>query len=167
MLSAPIQGGQLLGGSGWLAHHLSKSYGLLALSCGLLGEAVWTEEWLCHWVGGACFASIFRRPMFAVLQEVFTDIQQLGTGPMPLSDASVDEVIVFSALLPMCFTNLRARLSRTISCSDASPYGGGAAEATEFQPSMCTGAMTHWVSLILQSQRNGCRKSQLQLQSHG
>ena len=149
MLSAPIQGGQLLGGSGWLAHHLSKSYGLLALSCGLLGGAVWTEEWLRHWVGGACFASIFRRPMFVVWQEVFTDIQQLSTGPRPLSDASVDEVIVFSALLPMCFTNLRARLSRTISCSDGSPYGGGAAEATEFQTSMCTGAMTHWVSVDL------------------
>ena len=44
----------------------------------------------------------------------------------------VDEVLIFMSLLPLLFCNLRAQIRKTISCSDASNQGGGAAEASRF-----------------------------------
>ena len=43
-----------------------------------------------------------------------------------------DEVMIMMFVLSMAFSNLKAEVRRTISTSDASATGGGAAEASRF-----------------------------------
>eukprot|EP00971_Amphidinium_carterae_P234131 4645748-Amphidinium_carterae.1 len=40
--------------------------------------------------------------------------------------------MLFAALLPLCFTNLRADVHEEITCSDASEHGGGFGSASRF-----------------------------------
>ena len=56
----------------------------------------------------------------------------LGDTPGAPWGECIDEVCLFVCLLPMAFTNLKVGVRRTVSCSDASAGGGGAAEAKEF-----------------------------------
>ena len=45
---------------------------------------------------GRCgFACIFRRPLYSVLQEVFTEALELDSRVASASDASFDEVLTF------------------------------------------------------------------------
>ena len=41
-----------------------------------------------------------------------------------------------ASLLPLAFTDLRAKIRDVISCSDASEEGGGAAEARAFEEAL-------------------------------
>ena len=74
----------------------------------------------------------FRRPVFAVLQEVFHQSLLLAETPRPAWAESVDEVLLFAALLPLAYTNLKAQCRKYVSCTDASEKGGAAAEAKHF-----------------------------------
>lgn len=83
----------------------------------------------------------FRRPLLAVLQKVFPEIQGLVNNGIEskVPDLNmVDEVIMVMNLVPLMFTNLRATLSNEVSVTDASPTGGGTAVATEFRPEALT-----------------------------
>eukprot|EP00971_Amphidinium_carterae_P325595 6455946-Amphidinium_carterae.1 len=90
---------------------------------------------LQHWLGLFCFAAGFRRPAYSILQAVF-DAVMGAEGEFRLSDAMREEILSALMLLPLLHTDLGAELRSTISCSDASPSGGGAAEATHFAPQL-------------------------------
>ncbi len=67
------------------------------------------------------------------IQEVFDLIQEAqGRDVMPTKDTK-DEVMLMMILSILGETDLRARVSNVISCTDASPTGGGAAMATKFK----------------------------------
>ena len=135
-LEAGVLGGMFLGERGWLSLGADKSHSILWRGLGLLSMDTWTEGALRHWGGNAAFAAQFRRPVFSILQSVFTLMPELAGSPRPPSRASFDEVLVFTSLLPLCYTNLRAPLRRTLSCTDASEEGGGACEAKLFVPQL-------------------------------
>ena len=100
-----------------------------------MGTEEWTEWMIRHFVGKATFGMCFRRPLFAVFQGVFDEIQErmkAQTSARPLGSL-LDEVLLVTSLVPMMFTNLKAKLDSEISVSDASPSGGGAAVATKFR----------------------------------
>ena len=50
-----------------------------------------------------------------------------------MTPSVMDEVVSFLVLAPQCQSDLRAQVSSTVSCTDASPYGGGAAVAERFK----------------------------------
>ncbi|CAK0801252.1 unnamed protein product, partial [Prorocentrum cordatum] len=131
-LNAGILGGLLRGDKGWLAVAPDKARALAFKGAVLATQSSWSAGALQHWAGQACFAAGFRRPLFAVLEQVFPTIQLAASGPIQASAATMDEIIAFTLLLPLAYTNLRAQVKRAISCTDASEHGGGAAEATTF-----------------------------------
>ena len=126
-----IQGGEISEGAYGLS--LEKALGTTEMSTLLLTSPKWSEKVLRHWAGRACFAAIFRRPLFSLLGDVFFQIGRVMEGPCAPSVASFDEVLAFMVMLPMAKTNLKAELSNEIVVTDASPSGGGAAVATEFK----------------------------------
>eukprot|EP00438_Fugacium_kawagutii_P014120 Skav213966 [mRNA] locus=scaffold2200:139314:141944:+ [translate_table: standard] len=78
----------------------------------------------------------FRRPLFAILQEIFGEIQLLvddGQASKQPDPQVLDEIIQVMCLTPMMFTNLRAAIDEEVSVTDASPTGGGAAVAKAFR----------------------------------
>ena len=134
-LQGNVLGGELDGSKGTLQHSRSKGHKFLQTTLALLAMKSPSQAALQHWAGTACFAAGFRRPIFSVLEEIFTFIGDPGWNrasrrrmPLPV----FDEILVFTSLLPLCYTNLRAQVRPLISISDASEGGGGAAEASCF-----------------------------------
>ncbi|CAK0908038.1 unnamed protein product, partial [Prorocentrum cordatum] len=133
-LAGQILGGELDGVRGTLAVERGKGHALISKALALLTRRAWPAAGLQHWIGGYCFAAGFRRPTFSVLQECFgfaAAAETKAQGILEPDPQVVDEVMVATALLPMCFTDLRAQLRRIISSSDASESGGGASEARQ------------------------------------
>ena len=135
-----LLGGELDGLRGWLSHARSKAEALVAKAVVLLGTALWTDGALQHWIGSFCFGASFRRPLFAVLEEVFTFAAAIEHSAGQPGPQHLDEVMCAAILAPLMYTNLRAPLRLPISCSDASEAGGGAAEAVSFIAALDPGA---------------------------
>ena len=113
----------------------AKGHGLVAKSVALLTVPRVTQVACQHWAGVFCFAAGFRRPLFAVAEQIFAFIVKLDDrkGALEVLPNEVrDEVLVAGLLTPLAFSNLRAPLRPIISCSDASEQGGAAAEASRF-----------------------------------
>ena len=130
-----LQGGELDGIKGRYGLAREKMANLVGLGAALLGQQTWSEFLLRHFVGKATFGMCFKRPLFAVFQEIFGEIQahaEQGTSARPTSSV-VDEVILAMSLVPMMVTNLKAPVDSEIGVTDASPSGGGAAVATAFR----------------------------------
>ena len=132
-LSGAIQGGELDGEAGVLRLAPDKLRNFVAISLGLLCQRHVEEFQIRHWVGKAAFAATFRRPLFAILEKVFDLIQRSVSSPQRLSPSEIDEVMSFLILAGHAQSELRVELSPTISCTDASPYGGGSAVAQKFK----------------------------------
>lgn len=133
-VDAPSLGGIFYGEKGWLALQGQKAQQLLLKELILGGSQRWGEAALRHWCGNAAFACQFRRPLFAILQQVCWEAEDLSLGVRAPSLSAFGEVLLFSMLLPLTFTNLRAPVRGIISATDASEDGGAASEATRFLP---------------------------------
>ena len=136
--SAPLQGSLLDGHDGLLMFHPDKGAKLFWQTLWMASLRTWTEASLRQWAGRACFAAAFRRPLLSVLQNAFHVISASEAGSVQvfqLEDAVVtrEEMLIFAALVPLCFSNLRAPVAPAITCSDASEWGGGSASATSLK----------------------------------
>ena len=131
--SGAIQGGDLDGKSGVIKVAQDKLLNFLGISMALLLSPVWKEFPLRHWTGKAAFMAAFKRPLFAILQEIFETIQLTTSGDVTPSKDVMDEVMVMATLSVVAETSLRATVSPVISCTDASPTGGGSGVATKFK----------------------------------
>ena len=129
-LEATILGGTLVDGCLGVSAKMGARVWWKSLA--MAASPNWTEGMLLHWTGLSVFVAQFRRPLFCILQEVFHQGLTLAETPGPAWRESVDEILVFAALLPLAFTNLKAECRRYVSCSDASENGGAAAEAKHF-----------------------------------
>eukprot|EP00435_Cladocopium_sp_Y103_P072729 s88_g41.t1 len=134
-----LQGGELDGKKGRYGLSREKMASLLGLGSAMMGRAQWSEFLLRHFVGKATFGMCFRRPLFAIFQGVFDEIQRRqaagGMGKPPAE--VVDEIVLVMTLVPMMVTNLRAPIYEEVAVTDASPSGGGAAVATKFRQEDC------------------------------
>ena len=128
---ATLQGGEFDGQRGLLGHGRKRGRHLIKLTLGLCGEATVPEALARHWAGLACFAATYRRPLFSILGEIFGFMETPGVDKR-MNFEVVEEMLVFAGLLPLAVTNLRAQVENQISCSDASPTGGGDAIARKF-----------------------------------
>lgn len=128
-----IQGGEFNGIAGTIKVGREKLQNFVAISLALITSPVVTEFQVRHWIGKAAFIATFRRPLFAILQEVFGLLEKCKTRGQALSPAVMDEILCFVGLATQSQSELRADLSPVISCTDASPSGGGSAIAVKFK----------------------------------
>lgn len=130
-----LQGGVLDGSAGWYKLAGDKQVDLLGLGSALLSLDSWKEFELRHFIGKATFGMCFRRPLFSIMEALFDDLGALikGNHQKP-SRSSLDEIVLILATTCMMGSSLKVSLDTEISCSDASPSGGGGAVASEFMP---------------------------------
>ena len=76
-------------------------------------------------------ALMFRRPVFAVVDELFREGQGLPRNQVfRLSPKSRNELLILAALAPSLQSDLRVQYDNKLYCMDASPFGGAVCEAT-------------------------------------
>eukprot|EP00438_Fugacium_kawagutii_P002433 Skav223209 [mRNA] locus=scaffold2072:206144:209877:+ [translate_table: standard] len=128
-----LQGGLLDGMNGVLRVAPDKMVAFLKISVALLCSKRWSEFHLRHWAGKAAFIAAFRRLLYAFLESVFPLIERSRTGNLVPTSDGIDEILVVMGTSVIAQSDLRARLSTEISCTDASPTGGASAIATKFK----------------------------------
>ena len=134
-----LQGGTLDGLKGWYKLGGEKQVSLISLGAALLTLPSWKEFEVRDFIGKATFGMCFRRPLMSIFDGIFRDLGHLiKNKEASPRDRSVDEVIMVIATTCLMGSSLRVRIDREISCSDASPTGGGGAVATEFMPEPAT-----------------------------
>eukprot|EP00435_Cladocopium_sp_Y103_P042108 s410_g11.t1 len=129
-----MQGGEFDGRRGVLKIGSDKLRNYVQLSLALLAKRSWNEFQMRHWSGKTAFLATFRRSLFSGMAGIFPLFEKAKTGDVAPSQAVVDEVVVLCIQAGLSQTNLRAVLSPEVSCTDASPYGGGSCIATCFKP---------------------------------
>ena len=129
-LTGTIQGGELRSRDGVFQVARDRMHVGIQMRLALLYRA------LASWAGRATFAAAFWRPLFAVLGLVFIALPNLRSGRV-VNDAVFDEVLCFTAMMPLAYSNIKAPLSGQVGCTDASPTGGGACVLQG--PTRCTG----------------------------
>ena len=132
-LTGGIQGGELDGRTGVLKVAKDKLLSFVAISLGMLQSENWKEFHIRHWTGKAAFVAAFRRPLFAILESVFPCINDSVKADVRPGWKEAEEILSFMILAVHAESNLRCQVSGTISCTDASPTGGGCATASAFK----------------------------------
>eukprot|EP00435_Cladocopium_sp_Y103_P024511 s1749_g6.t1 len=132
-LTGGIQGGELDGKTGVLKVAPDKLKNFIAISLGMLASEQWKEFHMRHWTGKAAFVAAFKRPLFAILEAMFPAIEQSTLQDVRPGAKELDEVLNFLVLSVTAEADLRAQVLTEVSCSDASPTGGGSAVAQRFK----------------------------------
>eukprot|EP00438_Fugacium_kawagutii_P016090 Skav230956 [mRNA] locus=scaffold3010:254098:259942:- [translate_table: standard] len=132
-LTGGIQGGELDGRTGVLRLAPDKLRNFIAISLGMMMSEQWKEFHIRHWVGKAAFVAAFKRPLFSILESLFPAITRSLEQNIAPGAKEMDEVITFLVLAIQAESDLRAQVLREVSCSDASPTGGGSAVASRFK----------------------------------
>ena len=98
----------------------------------LIGSHKWQPRKVSGVVGRLIFAAAFKRPLLAGLAEVFYHFGGHGDA-RTAREGAYDEVIAMVGLIPLAFTNVRARIHAGIQATDASPTGAGSCAATQLK----------------------------------
>lgn len=101
-------------------------FSLVLYLCGL--EKVNTK-WLQVLLGKFVHVVQFRRPLFTLVRHSWKRLQHFSPGG-GLSEQEVDEWFRILLLLPLAYTDLKAKSSGMVTCSDASETGGGICRST-------------------------------------
>ena len=128
-----MQGGEFDGHRGILKLGADKLRNYIQLSLALLGKKKWNEFQLRHWTGKTAFTATFKRSLFSGISLVFDAIERSKKGDILPTAGVVDEIVCLMIQSVLSQVNLRARVSVEISCTDASPSGGGSGSATCFR----------------------------------
>ena len=127
-----MQGGEFDGMRGVLKLGSDKLRNYIQLSLALLARRSWNEFQLRHWTGKTAFLATFKRSLFSGMGNIFNLIEASKWNDVNPTLAVADEIMVLCIQSPLSQTNLRAKLSTEVSCTDASPTGGGSCTATAF-----------------------------------
>lgn len=133
-LQGSLQGGELRSEDGVFMLHPDKMRMDIALCMYVLGMTKWKRRETSGLVGRLIFAGAFRRPLLAALEEIFVMFQTHTPGKVP-SSRVVDEVIAMLFLLPLSFTNVRAKICPDLHATDASRTGAGSCVAKQLKRS--------------------------------
>ena len=91
-----------------------------------------TPKLLSAIVGSWVSVLMFRRPIMAIMEAVFSEGQNKPANKVfKLSRQARNELLALSILGPVAQTNLRTRTCSKIFCMDASPHGSGICQADE------------------------------------
>ena len=127
-----LQGGELLSKEGVFMLEASKMQMNVSMCLTLASLGKWGRKEVSGVVGRLVFAGAFRRPLLSALSAVFHLNQKAGVQVVPTEQA-YDEILAFVGLLPMAYTNVRAKLPSEIHATDASPTGAGSCTADRFK----------------------------------
>ena len=136
-LVGSLQGGELRSEEGVFMLHPEKMRMDIALCLYVLTMTKWQRRETSGLVGRLIFAGAFRRPLLAALEEIFVMFQKNPRGRIP-SSRVVDEVLSMLFLLPLSFTNVRARICPDLHATDASPTGAGSCVAKQLKRTIGT-----------------------------
>ena len=131
-LKGSLQGGELLSEEGVFMLDINKMQMNVAMCLVLCSMHKWGRKEISGVVGRLVFAGAFRRPLLSALSAVFHLNQKGGVQLVP-SEEAYDEILGFSGLLPLAFTNVRAKMGKEIHATDASPTGAGSCTAKRFR----------------------------------
>ena len=129
-----MQGGEFDGHRGILKLGSDKLRNYINLSMALLARKSWNEFQLRHWTGKTAFLqATFKRSLFSGMAKIFELVQLAQKGDVYPNPTVMDEVFVLMTQACLSQVNLKATISTEISCTDASPTGGGSGVATQFK----------------------------------
>ena len=128
-----MQGGEFDCHRGVLKLGSDKLRSYVNLSMALLARRTWNEYQLRHWTGKTAFMATFKRSLFSGMAKIFDLIELSKKGEVYPNVTVVDEVFVLMIQACLSQVNLKATISPEISCTDASPTGGGSGVATQFK----------------------------------
>ena len=125
---AEVQGAWLDGEAGTAAPKGAKVVKYVRLACELLIRGCATQKELQIVGGGFVYLAMFRRPLLAGLNALWTRIIDLGEMPKrreQLGEVVELELVRFIALTPLAVIDFRTMISEEVTASDASTSGGG------------------------------------------
>eukprot|EP00438_Fugacium_kawagutii_P016768 Skav231119 [mRNA] locus=scaffold7:90570:104623:- [translate_table: standard] len=131
--SGGMQGGHFDGLRGILKVGPDKLRNYIMLSLCLLTKRQWGEFHLRHWTGKTAFMATFKRSLFAGMGKIFEAVEESRRGAVSSTAPVVDEIFTLMCQSVLSQANLRATLSLEVSCTDASPYGGGSGVASKLK----------------------------------
>ena len=123
-LHGSLQGGELRSQEGIFMLQPEKMQMNIAMAYFMLTQEKWAMRETTGLVGRLVFAAAFRRPLLAVMEELFTLFTKGGPPKKPPAKA-VDEMISMLVLMPLAFGNLKAPVGQALHATDASPTGAG------------------------------------------
>ena len=130
-LAGSLQGGELQSEAGVFMLQGAKMRMNLAMIAYLLSCEEWDPNAVAGVTGRLVFAGAFRRPLLAIMGEVFMFAHRRQRGKAP--QGATEELVCMMALLPLAFTNVRAKIYPKMSATDASPTGGGSCMAVQLK----------------------------------
>ena len=116
-------GAHINGDEGTIGIGQLRAIELLSLGLHLVGSQRVPTKWVQIFMGKFVHVMQFRRPLFCLVEKLWARITKFSAGP--LRKAEVEEVLLLLALLPLCYSDLRAGISGQVTASDASESGGG------------------------------------------
>ena len=122
-------GALLDGQQGVLRTTTKRGLDLFSLGSWIRAEPRVAKKALQIYAGKAVHILQFRRCLFAVLQDLFTEIAKAEESHR-LNRGVANEMLVLEALLPLVQFNLRAQVDGVVTASDACETGGGACYAS-------------------------------------
>ena len=123
VLASEKLGALIAGGCGILGVSQGRCLDLISLGMFLMGLDMVPTRWIQIFLGKYVHVMQFRRPLFGLVEKLWSRVSKFSAGP--LRPGEVTEVWSLLLLLPLCYTDLKARISGTVTASDASEWGGG------------------------------------------
>ena len=131
-LHGSLQGGELLSEAGVFMLQAEKMQMNVAMAYYMLTQETWAMRETTGLVGRLVFAAAFRRPLLAVMEDLFLLFPKPGPAVKPTPKV-MDEMISMLVLMPMAFVNVRAPIAAMLHATDASPTGAGSCIALQLK----------------------------------
>lgn len=126
--------GALLDGKrGRLGITTARSLDFISLCIFIMGEEKVPTKWRQIFLGKFVHLVQFRRPIFSMVLHSWERVARFNNGG-PLTGKEVDEWFLLCMVLPMYYSDLKAKVSGRVTCSDASESGGGVCYSTGLTP---------------------------------
>ena len=116
-------GAHLNGDEGTLGLGQARAVELLSLGLHLCGSHSVPTKWVQIFMGKFVHVMQFRRPLFCLVERLWSRVTNFTAGP--LRKGEVEELLLLLCMMPLCYTDLRAKISGQVTASDASESGGG------------------------------------------
>ena len=121
------------GEGGRLGITTARGLDFITLGLYMMSQEKVPTKWVQILLGKYVHIVQFRRPLFSLVDISWDRINNFHAGG-PLMPGEVDEWFTLMCTLPLAYTDLRARLLSKVTCSDASPTGGGLCISTGVSP---------------------------------
>ena len=86
-------------------------------------------------MGKALVVGSFKRPLLAIIREMYLQIEKAREAAVVPAKAAVDEVVCMMTLAVQSQAEIRTQVSEVVSCTDTTATGGSIARATKFRSS--------------------------------